>query len=98
MKQDSTASKISNLVNSTTFNPVEVGVELNTEHRYLQEQIFRMSLHFIGQMALNYEKGLFDARNENACKMAHEIIEGLKEKDLYNQKYWSNEYGKIQTS
>lgn len=78
MKRDSRASKISNIVNSTLFNPIEVGIELTTDHRYLQNEEFKTFLHFAGQLARNYEKGLYDDRNEFACKSALAMIEGLK--------------------
>ena len=88
MKKDSRASKISDIVNSTLFDPMEVGIELTTDHRYLQNEIFKSFIHFAGQLARNYEKGLYDDRNEFACKSAHAMIEGLEKADLYDRKYW----------
>lgn len=97
MKQDSIASKISGLVNTTSFNPVEVGVELNTDHRYLQDCMFKMCLHFMGQMALNYENGNYDGRNQKSAELAHKIIEHLKEDGEYQQSYWSERYKEVET-
>ena len=95
MKKDSKASKISNIANSTLFNPMEVGIELTTDHRYLQNEIFKSFLHFAGQLARNYEKGNYDARNEYACKSAHAMIEGLEKAGLYDRKYWYRMYDEI---
>ena len=46
MVYDSKISQISNLVNSTIFNPLETGVELSTDHRYLVNEEFKMFLHY----------------------------------------------------
>lgn len=48
MVHDSKAFQISNLVNSTIFSPLETGVELSTDHRYLVNEEFKMFLHFVG--------------------------------------------------
>ena len=95
MKRDSRASKISNIVNSTSFNPMEVGIELTTDHRYLQNEEFKTFLHFVGQLARNYEKGIYDARNEFACKSALAMVDGLEKAGLYDRKYWYKQYDEM---
>lgn len=95
MKRDSRASKISDIVNSTLFDPMEVGIELSTDHRYLQNEEFKVFLHFAGQLARNYEKGLYDDRNEFACKSALAMIEGLEKAGLYDRKYWYARYDEM---
>ena len=77
MRKDSTASKISELVNSTLFNPIQVGVELTTEHRYLINEFFKATLHFMGQLKRDYEQGKFDGRDEFACKCASKMVDAL---------------------
>jgi len=36
------------------------------------------------QLALNYQKGYYDLRNEWACTLAHAAIEALREQQLYD--------------
>ena len=95
MKKDSKASQISNIVNNTLFSPVEVGVELTTDHRYLQNELFKTFLHFAGQLARNEAKGNFDGRNEFACECSKVIIKALQEADLYDAKFWEKRYDLI---
>ena len=94
MKRDSKASAISNMVNVTTFSPLQVGVELTTDHRYLVNEEFKMFLHFVGQLSRNYEKGYYDDRNEFACKCAKTIVNALENADLYDRKFWESDYDK----
>lgn len=95
MKKDSKATQISNIVNSTLFSPIEVGVELSTDHRYLQNELFKAFLHFTGQLARNEAKGHYDDRNEFACKCSKVIIKALQEADLYDAKFWEDRYDKV---
>lgn len=83
MKKNSKASQISDLVNTTDFNPMQVGVELSTDHRYTQQHIFNMFLHFAGMLAENYDNNHYDGRNEKACQMSKIMIDALKRQDLY---------------
>lgn len=92
MRKDSKASQISDIVNNTLFNPLEVGIELSTEHRYLQNELFKMFLHFCGQLKRNYEKGNVDARNEFACECAKTMIDALEKEELYTSSYWNDRY------
>ena len=92
MKKDSKASQISDIVNSTLFNPLQVGIELTTEHRYLQNEMFEMFLHFCGQLKRNNEKGIFDERNTFACKCAKTMIDALEKEGLYTSSYWNDMY------
>ena len=94
MKRNSKASTISNLVNVTTFSPLETGVELSTDHRYLVNEEFKMFLHFIGQLSRNYENGRYDDRNEFACQCAKVMVTALEEKDLYERRFWEERYDK----
>jgi hypothetical protein len=95
MKRGSKADIISEMVNKSSFNPIEVGVELTTDHRYLVNEEFKTFLHFTGQLSRNFEKGKFDDRNEFACKCAKVMVDALKQADLYDVKYWENMYDEI---
>lgn len=92
MRKDSKAHTISELVNVTTFSPLETGVELTTDHRYLVNEEFKMFLHFIGQLSRNYDKGSYDDRNEFACKCAKTMVTALEQADLYERKFWEDRY------
>ena len=94
MKRDSKASKISDMVNNTLFDPLSTGVELSTDHRYLVNEEFKMFLHFVGQLSRNYDKGYFDDRNAFACKCAKTIVNALENADLYDRKFWESDYDK----
>ena len=75
---DKTAATISQLVNNMAFDPLQIGVELTTDHRYLVGKIFQTFLHFAGELSRDYEKGYFDDRNKTACKLSHIMIKALE--------------------
>lgn len=66
---------ISDLVNNTAFQPMEVGVLLSTDHRYLQQQMFNTFVAFAAMLSHNYNEGYYDGRNEQACKFANTMME-----------------------
>lgn len=48
-------------------------------HRTLNQKFTGTFIfNFIRNMAINYKNGLFDRRNESACKMCNFMWEGLK--------------------
>lgn len=76
MKTDQ-AQEISSMVNSTLFNPVQVGEDLAKDHPYLQQEIFKMMLGFIEAQA---GKQYHDGRNEytvKLCKELHEVVKNF---------------------
>lgn len=91
---DKTAETISQLVNNMSFDPLQIGVELTTDHRYLVGKIFQTFLHFAGQLSRDYEKGYFDQRNEMACKLSNIMIKALENENAYNRKYLEDSYDK----
>lgn len=95
MEKNKKTQEISDIVNSTLFFPLEVGVQLANEHRYLVNEMFKMFLHFSGKLAMDYEKGFYDGRNEFACKCSKIIVDALKESDMYDTKYWEEKYSEI---
>ena len=95
MRRGSTADNISEMVNKMSFNPMQVGVELTTDHRYLVNKMFKTFLHFTSQLSRNYENGKYDARNEYACKCSKVIIDALEKADIYKRKYFEEEYDAI---
>jgi hypothetical protein len=95
MKNGTKASEISNIVNNTLFSPLETGVQLSTDHRYLVNEEFKIFLHMAGQLSRNFESGNFDGRNEFACKCSKVIIDALEKADLYTRKYWEDRYDEV---
>ena len=95
MEKNEKTRQISDIVNSTLFYPMEVGVQLANEHRYLVNEMFKMFLHFSGKLAMDYEKGFYDGRNEFACKCSKIIVDSLKESDMYDTKFWEEKYAEI---
>lgn len=95
MKQGSNASIVSDMANKTSFNPMQVGVELTTDHRYLVNEEFKAFLHFIGQLSRNFDNGNFDDRNVFACKCSKVMADALKQADLYDVKYYESMYDEI---
>ena len=81
----------SQFINGRISSPKRVGDELANDHRYLVQEKFKVALAFIERLALNWHQGSFDARNEWACQLAADMIDGLIEKGLYfpsdNYKY-----------
>ena len=50
-------------------------------HRSLQQSIFRLFYRCIQSWSKSYEDGNYDLRNETACKLSHEIVDLLKDRD-----------------
>ena len=75
---------IEDLVNNTLFDDYKTAKHLANMHRYLQQQFFKMVLHFICMLADNYENGRYDARNEYACSVAKKTADFWKESRDYN--------------
>lgn len=82
---------ISDMVNSSDWKPMEVGVELTSDHPYLQQQLFEMMMHFIRQTAENYKRGWYDGRNSHASKCCKVMIEATDNADLTFFGRWERE-------
>jgi len=81
-EDDVFARFFSNFVNGRLKSRKHVAEKLSNEHRYLQQEMFRVCLSYIEKLADNYEKGWYDPRNKYACKTSSAIIESLKEKQI----------------
>ena len=73
----------SSFVNGKLHSREKVAEKMSHEHRYLQQEMFKVCLSYIQKLAKDYENGAFDGRNEWACKTSSMIVEGLKEKNWY---------------
>lgn len=49
------------------------------EHRYLQNEMFKVCLEYIKDLAENCERGSYDPRNKYACETSKKIIDFFKE-------------------
>lgn len=68
------AAVIGNLCNSTSAYPDETGKMIaNVEHRYIQQEVWKMVEGMIAAHAQNYHDKRFDDRNAYTVKMAAKI-------------------------
>jgi len=47
---------------------------VNTDHRTLQQKLFRLMIQVIRRWATSYKEGTYDERNEATCKLSSEIM------------------------
>lgn len=82
------AQEFTNFVNGRMCSVDRTGKELTRAHRYLQQQMFRVFIGFMRQLAFNYQKGSYDQRNEWAYRLAATAYDRLtKENLIYNPEY-----------
>lgn len=77
------ANEFSRFVNGKMCSASKVGAEFANDHRFLVNEKFKVMMAFMEQLAINYQKGYYDLRNEWACTLAHAAIEALREQQLY---------------
>lgn len=68
-------------VNGKMHSKTKVAERMACEHRYLQNEMFKVCMEYIRKLSKNYDKGYFDGRNEYACKTSSIIMESLNKKD-----------------
>lgn len=73
-RDDVFASFFSKYVNRCPNDFKRAAKAMAREHRYLQEQMFKMCIEYFKVLAENYEKGYYDGRNKWACKTAKTLI------------------------
>ena len=64
------AQEFANFVNGSMCSPDQTGRELTKAHRYLQQQMFKVFLGLMKQLAHNYQQGRYDDRNEWASRLS----------------------------
>lgn len=77
-EHDIFARQFSNFINGKCNNIESVAGLLANDHRYLVQEKFKLALAYINELAKHYDMGLFDGRNEWACKLSKDIIEFIK--------------------
>ena len=70
-----------NFVNGKCHNKKKVAEKMCREHRYLQNEMFKVCLEYIKLLAENCENGRFDPRNKYAAETSKKIIDYFKEID-----------------
>ena len=70
-----------NFVNGKLKSKKHVAEVMCREHRYLQNEMFKVCLEYIKLLAENCEKGWFDPRNQYAAETSKKIIDYFKEID-----------------
>lgn len=68
-----------NFVNGKLNSKKHVAEVMCREHRYLQNEMFKVCLEYIKLLAENCEKGWFDPRNQYAAQTSKKIIDFFKE-------------------
>ena len=82
------AQEFANFVNGRMCSAERTGRELTRAHRYLQQQMFKVCIGFIRQLALNYQRGYYDERNKWASCLAAVAYDRLTEDNLiYDPEY-----------
>lgn len=82
------AQEFANFVNGRMCSADQTGKELTRAHRYLQQQMFKVCIGFMRQLALNYQKGCYDERNKWASLLAAMAYDRLTEDNLiYDPEY-----------
>lgn len=76
------ASFFASFVNGKMHSREKVAELMANEHRYLQNEMFKVCLAYMKKLAENYNNGRFDARNEYACQLSSAMVGALKDLDL----------------
>lgn len=71
----------SNFVNGKCCDKKKVASLMAQDHRYLQQEMFKVFLEYVKKLDEAYQNGWYDARNEWACTAAHHMLDGLKSAD-----------------
>ncbi len=81
-KDKAFATEFSKFVNGRMCSAEKTGRELANDHRYLVNEKFKVVLEFIKELALCYENGRYDQRDEWACKLSAEVVNHLQEQKM----------------
>ena len=80
-RDDVFARFFSNYVNRCPNNFKKAAKAMGREHRYLQNEMFKVFLEYIKTLAENCESGCYDGRNKYAVETSKKIIDFFKEVD-----------------
>lgn len=74
----------SNYVNNFSLKPKDFADEVMNCHRTLQQSMFNCMIECMRDWSEMYEKGRYDARNEDTCRLSNEIIKQFGD-ELYTR-------------
>jgi hypothetical protein len=77
-KNDVFVRYFSDFVNGS-YDKTKVAEKMCCDHRYLQNEMFKVCLEYIKKLAENCEKGFYDPRNKYACETSKKIIDFFNE-------------------
>ena len=69
----------SDFVNGRMISKKYVAEKMSHDHRYLQNEMFKVLLEYIKILADNCERGYYDGRNKYAAETSKMIIDNFKE-------------------
>ena len=73
----------SDFVNHTAYSKVKIAEGMCTEHRYLQQEMFKVCLEYIKKLAENYNNDYYDGRNEWSCETSKLIVDAMEKIGRY---------------
>lgn len=80
-KEKKAMDNLAGLVNSYSFSSELFAKEIRNQHPTLQARIFDCCMDVLYQMRVMCELGIYDERNEKACKKAKAIWDNIS-KDI----------------
>lgn len=84
------AKEFENFVNGRMSSANKTGRELTKAHRYQQQEMFKVFIGFVRQLAINRREGRYDNRNEWASRLAYVIYNHLLEERLIHDHDFTN--------
>lgn len=87
-KDTAFAREFERFVNGRMYSAEATGREMAKSHRYLQQEMFKVCLAFVGQLAKNYQQGYYDERNDWAVRLSATAYDHLiEEGEIYDPEY-----------
>ena len=80
-RDDVFARFFSNYVNRCPNDFKKAAKAMGREHRYLQNEMFKVFMEYVKILCENARKGNFDPRNQYACNTSKMIISHLEDRD-----------------
>lgn len=77
------AHEFENFVNGRMQSARLTGQEMAKAHRYLQQEMFKVCTAYMRQLAINYQKGYYDQRNEWAAQLSAIAYDHLTESEQF---------------
>lgn len=72
------AELFSDFVNGYCHDKKKVAELMSRDHRYLQNEMFKIFVEYVKILAKNYENRFYDGRNEWACETAKKFVDAAE--------------------